>query len=551
MILAAIYLSLFVAALNATVVGTAIPTIVAELHSPSGYSWIGGAYLIANAAASPIWAKLSDIWGRKPILLITVAWFSGASIICATAVDMKMLIVGRALQGTASGGIILLTNVVVSDVFSMRERSLYLGYCEAIWAAAGAIGPILGGVLTGLASWRWCWWINLPICAIAGLLLLFFLDVHNPRTSIRKGVKAIDWAGSLSILAVVILLLLGLDFGGATFPWTSPKVICLIVFGALCILVFIFAEKRPQNRYPLMPIQLFRESSNIASLLVTAWHGMVFIAGEYYFPLYLQSAKAASPLRSGVLLVPLLFTTAACGVVTGVVIHRYGRYRELNWIGTVLLTAGFGAFISLTPSTSIASIVGFQLIAGAGSGLLFEPPLVALQAFSAQDDVATATSTFSFVRALALAVSIILGGVVFQNSMDARTPLLRAAGLPTDLVEALSGRNAAANVMLTHTIQDAGQREVVKEAFSWSMRNMWIMYTVLGALGVVSSAFVKGKKLSTEHTETVTGLKEEKVMDVLLHPLQAVRSHVGSHEGGGGGGVNDSQGRQEQEGVVR
>lgn len=272
-------------------------------------------------------------------------------------------------------------------------------------------------------------------------------------------------------------------------------------------------------------MKIFKESSNVASLLVTAWHGMAFISAEYYFPLYLQSARAASPLRSGVLLVPLIVSTAACGVVTGVVIHQTGKYRELNWIGTTTLTAGFGAFISLKPSTSIAAMVGFQLIAGIGSGLLFEPPLVALQAFSAQDDVATATSTFAFIRSLSLAVSIILGGVVFQNSMDARSGGLRAAGLSPDLTEALTGKNAAANVMLTHTIQDPAQRELVKDAFAWSLRNMWIMYTAISALGMVSSVFVKQRKLSKEHTETITGLKEK-----VLHPLQTVRSHV---SGGG------------------
>jgi EmrB/QacA subfamily drug resistance transporter len=507
LILTALYLSLFIAALDATIVSTAIPTIVASLNSPSGYSWIGGAYLIANAAAAPIWAKLSDIWGRKPILLAGVVVFMASSVLCAAATSMKMLVVGRALQGIAGGGLIMLVNIVISDIFSMRRRSLYLGMCEAIWAAAGAIGPILGGVLTDLVNWRWCWWINLPICGFAGILLLLFLDVHNPRTPFLAGVKAIDWAGSLSILALVLLLLLGLDFGGDTFPWSSPKVICLIVFGALCSLLFIYAEKR-FARYPLMPLKLFHESSNVASLLVVAFHGMTFIAGEYYMPLYFQSAKAASALKSGVLLVPLIVTTAAFGVLTGILIHRTGKYRELIWAGTLLLTAGYGAFVSFVPETSIGMIIGIQLIAGAGSGLLFEPSLVALQAFSSQDDVATATSTFSFVRSLSLAVSIILGGVVFQNSMDIRTSSLEARGLLSpELAEKLGGRHAAANVMLTHTIEDPGVREAVKGAFAWSLRNMWIMYCGVSFLAVLSSVGVKGRELRVEHEETRTGLR--------------------------------------------
>ena len=513
MILLALFLSLFIAALDATIVSTAVPTITNDLDSPSGYAWIGGAYLIANAAGAPIWAKLSDIWGRKPILLGAVALFIASSIICALAVDMKMLIAGRAVQGVAGGGLIMMVNIVISDIFSMRRRSLFLGLCEAIWAIAGAIGPILGGVLTDLATWRWCWWINLPCCGIAFALLLFFLDVHNPRTPLVAGVKAIDWAGSLSILALTLMLLLGLDFGGDTFPWNSPKVICLIVFGALCSLLFIWAEKR-WAKYPLIPMGLFGESSNIASLLVAGFHGITFIPGEYYFPLYLQSAKGASPLRSGVLLVPLITMTATCGVLTGVFIHRYGRYRELIWIGTVMLTIGNGAYISLKADSSIAHVIGVQLISGVGSGLLFEPPLVALQAHMKQDDVATATSTFSFVRSMALSISVILGGVVFQNSMDTRAPSLRAAGIPANITELLTGKEAAAHVIIPSTLKDPVQREAAKAAFAWSMRNMWIMYMGFGFCGVVSGWFVKSRNLSREHRETVTGLKE-KVMQAL------------------------------------
>ena len=279
MILLALYLSLFIAALDATIIATAVPTITRELNSPSGYSWIGGAYLLANAAGAPIWASLSDIWGRKPILLAAVALFIASSIICALAVDMKMLIAGRAVQGSAGGGLIMMVNIIISDIFSMRRRSLWLGLCEAIWAIAGAIGPILGGVLTDLASWRWCWWINLPCCGIAFFLIVFFLDVHNPRTALVDGVKAIDWAGSLSILAFTLLLLLGLDFGGVTFAWSSATVICLIIFGSLCSLLFIYAEKR-WAKYPLIPLSLFSEPSNIASLLATFFHGLAFIPGE-------------------------------------------------------------------------------------------------------------------------------------------------------------------------------------------------------------------------------------------------------------------------------
>jgi MFS family permease len=197
---------------------------------------------------------------------------------------MKMLIAGRAIQGTAGGGLILLVNITVSDLFSVRNRSLYLGLLEFVWAFAAGIGPILGGAFTEYVSWRWNWWINLPIQGTAFLLLLLFLDVHNPRTKVMDGIKAIDWFGCVTMLGLILMLLLGLDFGGETFSWNSPTVICLIVFGALMSLFFIYSEKR-LAKYPLMPLTIFSHRSNIASLLVCTIHGFVLIAAEYYLPL--------------------------------------------------------------------------------------------------------------------------------------------------------------------------------------------------------------------------------------------------------------------------
>ncbi|KAJ9272122.1 hypothetical protein DTO212C5_1885 [Paecilomyces variotii] len=507
-IMVALSLSLFVAALDQTIMATAIPTISAELHSASGYTWIGGAYLLANAAAATIWAKLSDIWGRKPILLSAVALFFGSSIICATAVDMTMLIVGRALQGTAGGGLIQLVTITISDLFSVRHRSLYLGLLEFMWAIAGGVGPLMGGAFSQYVSWRWNYWINLPVSGTTFVLLLLFLDVHNPRTKMLEGVMAIDWFGSISILGLTLMLLLGLNFGGETFPWDSPKVICLIVFGCAMSLLFIYSEKR-LAKYPLMPMHIFNHVSNIASLTVCFTQGFVFIAGEYYLPLYFQSVQEASPMRSGLLILPIVLMEALMGVTAGVVIHRTGRYLELIYIGVVLLTVGNGLYILYNATSSLGEIIGFQIISGIGAGLLFEAPLISLQAGVSQEDTATATATLGFIRNLATSSSIVIGGVVFQNCMKMQAPGLRAAGLSAILTAELTGGDAAANVMTVRKIKDPAQKLAVKEAFASSLRNMWILYTCVAAVGVVASAFVMKIKLSKEHKETKTGLRKK------------------------------------------
>ncbi|KAJ5129717.1 uncharacterized protein N7515_005756 [Penicillium bovifimosum] len=490
---------------------TAIPTIAAYFHSSAGYTWIGGAYLLSSAASACIWAKLSDIWGRKPILLLAVAWFFISSIICGAATSMEMLIAGRALQGVAGGGLLQLVTIVISDLFSV---SLYLGIMEVMWAFAGGVGPLLGGAFSQYVTWRWTFWINLPISGVASVLLIFFLDVHNPKTKIMDGVRAIDWFGSISVLGLTLMLLLGLDFGGETFPWKSPQVICLIIFGALCSLLFIYSEKK-LAKYPLMPMDIFAQFSNIATSLVAFAHGFV---REYYIPLYLQSVHGSSPMGSGVLILPLVVTEAFSGMFTGAIIHRTGRYLELIWIGLVLLTIGNGLYITLDVDSSVGKIVGFQLLSGLGAGFLFQTPIIAIQAMVSQEDTATATATIGFIRNMATASSIVIGGVVFQNSMNQRQSDLLASGMSAAMAAQMSGDSAAASIESIKEITDPAQLRAVREAFAWSLRNMWILYTCMSGVGVFFSVFIFGAKLNKEHVETRTGLNVEKTPVVVEAP---------------------------------
>lgn len=500
-------LALFVGVLDQTIVSIAIPTITSELRSASGYVWIGGAYLLATAATGPTWAKCSDIWGRKPLLLVAVALFAAASILAALSTTMPMLIAARALQGVGSGGTMQLVAIVVSDLFSVRKRSLYLGYIGFVWAVGGSAGPLIGGALTQFRSWRWCFWINVPMCGVTFILLLLLLDVHNPRTKLGEGVRALDWIGTVSILAATLLLLFGLDFGGVLAPWNSPKVVCMLVFGALLFGFFLFGERRLAT-YPLIPLTIFKNSANNAIFLLTFAHSMVLIGIEYYLPLYFQSVQRASPLQSGLLLLPLIVTQAVVEILNGVLIHRTGRYIETIWAGVTLMTLGTGLYITFGAHTPIAMVVGLEILGGFGPALLFQGPVVAIQNSVSQADTAAATACLGFIRSIAMALSVVVGGVVFQNSMDARRSTFIAAGLKGATLEALSGGQAAANVGITQTIQDSAQREVVLEAFAWSVRNLFILYMSLAAVAMVASVFIKHRHLKTEHTETKTGIQQ-------------------------------------------
>jgi MFS family permease len=464
-------------------------------------------YLLANAAAGPLWAKGSDIWGRKLALLVSIVSFAIASMIAALSIDMRMLIASRALQGIAGAGLAQLVPITISDLFSLRRRALYLSFMGLMWAVAGSAGPLVGGALTEYVSWRWCFWINLPVCGVAFALLVLFLDVHNPHTSLREGVLAIDWIGTGSIVTVTLLILLGLEFGGSTFPWSSPKVICLILFGTVMIAFFVYTEKR-LAKYPLMPLQVFDKKSNNAVFLVAIGHTMVSIGIEYYLPLWFQSVKQTSPLRSGLLILPLMVSEACVDVLVGLLIHRTGRYREITWVGVIFMTLGMGLYILLDAHTSIVKVIGIEIIGGVGVACLFQTPMLAIQNTVSQADTAGATATLGFLRNLAASFSIVLGGVVFQNSIESRHHTLATSGLSPAVLDTLTGSQAAANLHVVKTLEERVQRDAVKDAFAWSLRNLFGMYTSIAGVTLVASLGVRQGKMSEEHTETRTGVKE-------------------------------------------
>ncbi|RDA92935.1 hypothetical protein CP533_3856 [Ophiocordyceps camponoti-saundersi (nom. inval.)] len=498
-------LTALAATLDQTIVSTAAPSIAAHLHASSAHTWIGASSLLANAACGPVWVKGSDIWGRKPAMLCSIAVFGAASVVVASSVHMPMLIAGRALQGAAGGGLMQLVYIVVSDLFGLRSRALYLSAMGFVWLLAGTSGPVFGGALSQFASWRWCFWINVPVCVVTFVVVLFFLDLHNPRTKLSDGLMAIDWLGTLSIFAVTLLLLLGLDFGGVIYPWSSPKVVCLIVFGALMLAFFLYSEKR-LAKHPLMLLSVFEHRSNNAIVIVAFTHSMASFGFEYHLPLYFQTVKQASPLQSGLLLLPMVITCAVVDILGGVFMHQTGRYRELIWAGTTCMTLGAGLCTMFGTDTTLGTIFGFQIVFGFGMSLLFQTPTMALQNSVSQADTATATATLNLMRSLATSLSTVLGGLVFQNSMTARSASLAASRLSKPQLEALSGHRAAANAHIARTIHDPVQRQAVKEAFAWSIRNMFIMYTCIAAVGVLASAWVKQRHMSKEHTETKTGL---------------------------------------------
>ncbi|KAF2252783.1 multidrug resistance protein fnx1 [Trematosphaeria pertusa] len=507
LIMLSLGIAVLLVALDITIVTTALPTIAADFHSASGYTWVGSAYLIANSAATPIWGKVSDIFGRKPCLLITNAIFFVGSLLAAVSVNMNMLIAARVIQGIGGGGLIVLVNIAISDLFAMRERGAYFGIIGGVWALASSLGPVVGGAFTQKVSWRWCFYLNLPLDGLAFAIILFVLDLHTPKTPLRKGLKAVDWLGSLTMVGGTIMLLLGLEFGGVTFPWKSATVICLIVFGVVTIGLFFLVEHRLAP-YPLMPLDLFSKRSNLAALGVCLFHSFVFISGSYFLPLYFQAVLGATPILSGVYLLPTALSLSFLSAFTGIFIRKTGQYLPPIWFGMIFMTIGFGLLIDLGPNSSWAKIIIYQIIAGIGVGPNFQSPLIALQSLVPKRDIATATATFGFVRNLGSAISIVIGSVVFQNEMASKQPMLQAS-LGSQTAAAFGGGSAGANVRLIQSLPD-NERAVARQAFSDSLSTMWIIYVAFAAVGLAVSFLITRNVLNKHHEETKTGLDVEK-----------------------------------------
>lgn len=312
----------------------------------------------------------------------------------------------------------------------------------------------------------------MPISGTVFILLWAFLKLETPHTPIWAGLKAIDWTGGLFVVGSTIMLLLALDFGGVTHPWDSATIVCLILFSVVAFGVFIVNESK-LAKYPIIPLMLFRRRSGVASFIVCFCHGFIFLGQTYYLPLYFQGVLSASPIMSGVYLLPLIISIAVTAALAGLFIQQTGKYLPTVWVGMGLTTLGVGLFISLDASHNWGKFIAFQIISGAGVGMNFDGPLLALQAIAGVENTAIVTSTIGFMRSLSTAVSVVIGGVVFQNQMSKEGPSLVEV-LGEELAGQIAGAGATSNIELIKKLPSA-QRAVVQHAFYRSLRTMWIM----------------------------------------------------------------------------
>ncbi|CAO2650238.1 Nn.00g015300.m01.CDS01 [Neocucurbitaria sp. VM-36] len=495
----ALSLSIFLVALDTVLIPTALPTISQSFHIPDSlYAWTGSAYLLANAASVPFWGKLSDILGRKPVILTANMIFLGGSIVCAISINAMMLIAGRAVQGLGGGGVVVLVHVCISDLFSIRDRSFYLGTVGAVWAVASALGPVLGGIFAQESSWRWCFYINIPVVSFSIVVLYCNLHLHNPTSPLLPGLASMDWLGTFTILTATIMLLVGLQIGG-TNSYGTPVVIALLVLGALAYAVFPLTQWWEENRggSPIMPMRIFKDISNLSTLGVCACDALVFNSVAYFLPLYFQIVLGRSPSVAGLYMLAIAIPLAAISFLSGHIVEKTGRFLEVLQAGLILMTVGVGLLISLDTSPSIGKIVGFLVVIGLGFGPNFSTPLIALQTRIRVADIATSTAAFGFVRMISGAIGVVVGQVIFQILMLPHFQSFIDSGISNEFAHKLASGQAISQASVIFSLPEI-QRMAVSIGFTSALQGTWILYTVVSALGLVISFGIKRTKLHQE-----------------------------------------------------
>ncbi|HWK26534.1 MAG TPA: MDR family MFS transporter [Solirubrobacter sp.] len=389
----AIMLATLLAALDQTIVATALPEIADDLKGFDDLSWVVTAYLLSTTVTVPLYGKLSDLYGRRRLFVVSISVFLTGSALCGLAQSMGELIAFRTLQGIGAGGLIPLSQAAIADLFSPRERGRYQGYIGAMWATAAVAGPLLGGTLTDSASWRWIFLINLPL-GIAAL----FVVVRTMRITHVPRAHSIDYGGALALSVGVTALLLASAWGGTTYAWSSPEVLAAAVIGVAGVVAFGLIERRVVE--PLLPLQLFRGRTFAVSTAAGLLIGGVLFGITIYVPVYVQRVLGASATGSGVVLIPLSLGWVVASMASGQLISRTGRYKVFPVFGSLLVLAGCVLLTRLGEDSSRTVVTLDLTVVGLGMGSMFQTFVIATQNRVDRAEIGIATAAIQFFRSL-------------------------------------------------------------------------------------------------------------------------------------------------------
>ncbi|HYD10806.1 MAG TPA: MDR family MFS transporter, partial [Acidimicrobiales bacterium] len=413
----AIAMTLFLSALDQTIVSTALPTIVGEVGGLDQYSWVVTSYMLTSTIGVPLFGKISDLIGRKVVLQFAVIMFLVGSVLAGAAQDMLQLIVTRGIQGIGGGGIMAMSFVVMGDLIPPRERGKYAGYFTGVFAVSSVVGPLVGGYLTDSLSWRWIFYINVPLGAIALVLCQKFLIMDRAKIE-----RSIDWLGTAFMVVAASSALLVAVWGGQEHEWSSPTIIGLGALALANLALFIWQEGRAPE--PLLPLRLFRESIISVSTSLSFVLGVVMMGSMTFLPLFLQVVIGATPTTSGLLLLPMMGGVLVGSTLAGRLTTRWGRYGVFPRAGTLIAIFGVVTLSRLDADSSrIHSSLGMLLL-GFGIGMTMPTLSLAVQNAAPMADMGVATSSVNFFRSLGGSLGVAVFGAVMAGHVDDIDPSL-------------------------------------------------------------------------------------------------------------------------------